>query len=101
MSVHKRPSASQIQPMGFWGRREAIIAPTTGKARKDTENSRSSAMLLLGTWTDRARTSSATLVADMASVGQASDHASQGAAWVFILPPSRARSLAPAVTTPL
>jgi hypothetical protein len=78
------------------------MAPTTGKARKDTENSRSSAMLLLGTWTDRARTSSATLAADMASVRQASDHASQGAAaWVFVPPPSRARSLAPAVTTPL
>src|SRR5919112_2284635 len=100
MSVHKRPSARQIQPMGFWGRLEAIMAPTTGKARKDTENSRSSAMLLLGTWTDRARTSSATLAADMASVRQASDHASQ-AVRVFVPPTPRARSLAPAVTTPL
>jgi hypothetical protein len=72
-----------------------------GKARKDTENSRSSAMLLLGTWTDRARNNSATLAADMASVRQASDHASQAAARVFVPPTPRARSRAPAVTTPL
>ena len=76
MSVHKKPSARQIQPMGFWGRLEAIRTPTTGKAKKDTENSRSSAMLLVGTWTDRARNNSATPAADMVSVRQARDHAS-------------------------
>ena len=76
------------------------MAPTTGKARKDAENSRSSAMLLLGTWTDRVRTSRATLAPDIASVRQASDHASQ-AARVFVPPITRARSLTPAVTTPL
>src|SRR5918997_5978636 len=108
MNAHTRPSARQIQPTGFRGRLEAIRAPTTGKARKDTKTSRSSAIplllagsQLLGTWTDRPRTNSATFAADMASVRQASDHASQAAARLFVPPTPRARSLAPAVTTPL
>src|ERR687893_641380 len=108
MNAHTRPSAGQIQPMGFRGSLVAIRAPTPGKARKDTKTSRSSAIplllagsQLLGTWTDRPRTNSATFAADMASVRQASDHASQAAARVFVPPTPRARSLVPAVTTPL
>src|SRR5215210_641447 len=34
LSIHKSPTAKQIQPMAFVGRLEAIKAPTKGKARK-------------------------------------------------------------------
>src|SRR5688572_8648118 len=34
MSIHKKPAVRQIQPIGFWGRLEAVRAPTRGKARK-------------------------------------------------------------------
>src|SRR5215211_1080390 len=108
MNVHTKPSARQIQPMGFMGRLEAIRAPTRGKARKGTKNNSSPraslVTLLLGTsCAEWARTFSAPLATNMARERPASDHASQKAARALILlvPRSRLRSPASAVTTTL
>src|SRR3712207_1688161 len=106
MSIHNKPTARQIQPAGLWGRLEAIRAPTKGKAKKGTKINMPLTKVklvpqLLGTGAERARRSSATLATNMATQRPASDHASQEAARVLILPTPRSCSLAPANTTPL
>jgi hypothetical protein len=56
-TIHKKPSATQIQPMGFPGWLERMKAPTTGKARKGAKISRLPSPpvpQLLGYWADRA-----------------------------------------------
>src|SRR4028118_780266 len=40
MSIQKSPAARQTQPIGLWGRLEAIRAPTRGKARKGEKSTR-------------------------------------------------------------
>src|SRR5918998_4764179 len=92
-SVHKKPSARQIQPMGLRGRLEAISAPTMGKAKTGMEVSMSMRVTLapkvLGSWAERARTNSATLAKNMVTERPASDQASQGAARPLTLPTPR------------
>src|SRR5215211_6834787 len=105
-SIHKRPSARQIQPMGFLGRLEATRAPTKGNARKGTKPTMSLTVTtvtqLPGDCADRARTYSTRRGTHTATERPASDHASQDELRVLI---SRTRclccSLAPWVTTPL
>jgi hypothetical protein len=105
MNIHTKPTARQIQPMGFSGRLEATRAPTKGKAKKGTKTNRPLtvrlAPQLLGAGAARARTYSATLATNMATERAASDQASQAAARGLILPTPRPCSLASAVTTPL
>jgi hypothetical protein len=109
MSIQKRPAARQIQPIGFWGRLEAIRAPTKGKARKGKKITRPPMSPpvphVLG---DRVAGApykdmmvSATLAKNMAIDRPASDQASQAAARRLIPPTPRSRSLASLVTTPL
>src|SRR5215218_9281008 len=92
-SIHKKPSARQIQPMGFSGRLEAIRAPTIGKAKTGTKTNRSTtvrlAPQLLGTCADRARKYSVMLATNIVRERPASDHASQAAARDLILPTPR------------
>src|SRR5215217_898415 len=88
MSAHSKPSARQIQPMGFRGRLDAIRAPMTGKTEKDMKSATSPMVLaprLLGTWEDRARTNSATVATTMVSVRPARAHASQLAVRALIV----------------
>src|SRR5215210_9401054 len=100
-NVHNRPSARQIQPMGFRGRPEAISAPTTGKAKTGTEVNMSMTVTLspkvLGSRAERARKNSAMLAKNMAPQRPASDQASQGTARPLTLPTPRsaASSLLP------
>src|SRR5829696_2417326 len=103
MTIQKMPTARHIQPMGLWGRLEAIRAPTKGKARKG-KTTMSTALSPpvpqeLGGCTDRVAMYSAADAADMATERPASDHASQAAARVLIPPTPRPCSLAPSVTT--
>jgi hypothetical protein len=104
-SIHKKPSARQIQPIGLWGRLEAIKAPTKGKAKTGTEVNASITVRLatkpLGRCAERMRMYSATLATNMATERPASDHANQAAEWRLILPTLPPCSLAPSVTTPL
>src|SRR5215207_3362420 len=83
-NIHKRPSARQIQPMGLWGRLEAMRAPTIGKARKGTKLTISLAAptvtKLPGDCADRARAYSAPPTTNMATQSAASAHASHAAA---------------------
>src|SRR5215216_8177225 len=99
-NIHNKPSARQIQPMGLWGRLEAIRAPTRGKAKKSTCPNRPAmvrlAPQLLGTGAERASTHSATLATNMATERAASAHASQKAARLLILPVPRSRLRSPA-----
>src|SRR5215216_7487365 len=106
LSIQKSPTAKQIQPMGLWGRLEAIRAPTKGKARKGSM--KTNTMLkppvpqVIGGCTDRGRMMyNATFATNMTSARVASDQASQVAARVLIPPTPRLCSLAPSVTTPL
>src|SRR4028119_1513818 len=109
MSIQKRPAARQIQPIGFWGRLEAIRAPTRGKARKGKKITRPPMSPpvphVLG---DRGAGApykdmmvSAALAKNMAPERPASDQASQEAARVFALPTPRPCWFVPSVTTPL
>src|SRR4028119_2363240 len=109
MSIQKRPAARQIQPIGFWGRLEAIRAPTRGKARKGKKITRPPMSPpvphVLG---DRVAGApykdmmvSAALAKNMATERPASDQASQEAARRLIPPTPRSRSLASSVTTSL
>src|SRR5919202_6677418 len=105
MNIHNKPSARQIQPMGFSGRLEAIRAPTIGKARKDKKTVRPltvrSAPQLSGTCAERARNNSGTLATNMATQREVSVQASQAAARGLIPPTPRPRSLGPSVGAPL
>src|SRR5215203_6918816 len=85
LSIHKSPTARQIQPMAFVGRLEAIRAPTKGKARKGTM--KTNTMLkppvpqVIGGCSDRGRmTYSVTFATNMPSERVPSDQASQEAA---------------------
>src|SRR5215212_9844788 len=105
LSVHRKPTVRQSQPIGFLGRLEAIRAPTRGKPKNRSPPNRlptlRSAPQPLGTCADRARKQSATLATNMAAVRLASDHASHAEARVLTLAPPRLCSLVPTVTTPL
>ena len=90
-TIQMMPTVRQIQPMGFFGRLEAIRAPTRGKARKG--NTKMSTPLsppvpqLLGGCTDLVATYTTMLAAHRRSERPASDHASQeGARW--LIPPT-------------
>src|SRR5215210_6280221 len=104
-SIHKRPTARQIQPIGFLGCLEAIRAPTRGNGMKGTR--KMSAALsppvpqVVGGCTDRVRIYNTTLAAHRTSESAASDQDNQNATRVSIPPPSRPRSLAASITTPL
>src|SRR5918998_2511470 len=110
MSIHKKPAVRQIQPIGFWGRLEAIRAPTRGKAKKGKKITRPPISPpvphVLG---DRVAGApykdmmvSTTLAKNMATERPASDQASQEAVRRLIpLPLCPCSSLAPCVTTPL
>ncbi len=101
INIHKRPSARQIQPIGFWGRLEAIRAPTTGKARRDKKISVLPTVPTVtqapGDRADLRSTSSAAPAMNIAKDRPASDHASQERA--PLLPTPRPRSLASSATT--
>src|SRR5918992_4030370 len=107
MSIHKKPAVRQIQPIGFWGRLEAIRAPTRGKARKGKKITRPPMSppvphVLGGRVAGAAYKDmmvSATLAKNMATERPASDQASQAAARRLIPPTPRPCSLAPFVTT--
>src|SRR5215210_3800810 len=105
MSVHNRPTARQSQPTAFFGRLEAIRAPTSGKAKKRTPPTRpptpTSALQLLGRSALRARNHSGMVATNIAKVRQASDQASHVEARVFALVPPRSRLLVPSATTVL
>ena len=109
MSIHKKPAVRQIQPIGFWGRLEAIRAPTRGKARKGKKITRplmgpAVPHVLGGRVAGASSTDmmvSATLAKNMATERPASDQASQEEARVFALPSSRSRRCVPSATTPL
>src|SRR5829696_6791937 len=103
MSIHSKPSARQIQPMGLRGRLEEIRAPTTGKARKGTKTNRlvivRSAPQLPGTPAERARTSSTPLARNMVTQRPASDQASKEAPREVRLPTNVPLRLDRSVTT--
>src|SRR5919107_4011872 len=108
MSIQKSPAARQIQPIGFWGRLEAIRAPTKGKARKGKKiTSPPMSPPVPHVLGDRDAGTpykdmmvSATLAKNMATERLASNQASQAARWL-IPPTPRSRSLASPVTTPV
>src|SRR5918997_2443887 len=102
-SIQKVPTARQIQPIGFSGRLDAIRAPTTGKARKE---SREITWPLsppvpqgLGTCMDLAGMYNAIVAANMANERPARDQASKAEVRRLIPPISRLCSLVPSVTT--
>src|SRR4028118_1183019 len=93
MSIHKKPTVRQIQPIGLWGRLEAIRAPTRGKARKGKKITRPPMSPpvphVLGDGVAGAPYKdmmvSATLAKNMATESAASDQASQEAERGLIL----------------
>src|SRR5215217_9145821 len=105
LSIHKSPTARQIQPMAFVGRLEAIRAPTKGKARKGSM--KTNTMLkppvpqVIGGCADGGRMYNATFATNMISERVASDQASHAAVRALIPPIPRPCSLAPSVTPPL
>src|SRR3712207_4374045 len=82
-TIHKRPTARQIQPTGLWGRLEATRAPTRGKTSKRTKPNRSLTAPAVaqppGDREERAGTYSAMLATNVANERPASDQASQAA----------------------
>src|ERR671912_2074418 len=106
LSIQKSPTAKQIQPMGLWGRLEAIRAPTKGKARKGTMKTNTMLKLpvpqVIGGCADRGSMMyNATFATNMISERVASDQASHAAVRALIPPIPRSCSLAPSVTAPL
>src|SRR5215210_4250630 len=109
MSIQKRPAARQIQPMGLWGRLEAIRAPTRGKTRKGKKITRPPSALAVpqslegcvAGASDKDSTVSAQPPTNMATERAASDHASRAAARALNPPLPRSRSLELSLTTPL
>src|SRR5918997_3957026 len=99
MSVHKKPAVRQIQPIGFWGRLEAIRAPTRGKARKGKKIIRPPMSPpvphVLGVRVAGAAYKdmmvSTPLAKNMATERPASDQASQAAVWGLVPPAPRPR----------
>jgi len=86
MSIQKSPAVRQIQPMGLWGRLEAIRAPTIGKARKGKKSTKPPRALAVpqslegcvAGASDKDRTVSVQPPTNMATETAASDQASQG-----------------------
>src|SRR5215217_1606301 len=106
MSIQKRPAVRQIQPMGLWGRLEAIRAPTRGKARKGTNINRPPTVpqVLEGRVSgapDKDNRVSATPATNIVRESPASDQASQEEARDLIPPTPRSCSASPSLTTPL
>src|SRR5215204_5522556 len=106
MSIQKRPAIRQIQPMGLWGRLEAIRAPTRGKARKGTNTNRPPTVpqVLEGRVSgapDKDKRVIAKPATNMDRERPASAQASQLAARVPIPPAPRSCSPTPSLTTPL
>src|SRR5215208_735571 len=88
MSIHRKPTVRQIQPMAFSGRLEATRAPTRGKTRKrpppkgaPTERS---APRLPGTCAARRRKQSTKLATNMTKESPPSDQASHAEVRVLI-----------------
>src|SRR5215203_4883626 len=106
LSIQKSPTAKQIQPMGLWGRLEAIRAPTGGKARKGTNTNRSPTVpqVLEGRVSgapDKDKRVSTTPATNIVRESPASAQASQEAARDLIPPTPRSCSASPSLTTPL
>jgi hypothetical protein len=106
LSIQKSPTAKQIQPIGLWGRLEAIRAPTKGKARKGTMKTNTMLKLpvpqVIGGCADRGSMMyNATFATNMISERVESDQASHAAVRALIPPIPRLCSLAPSVTPPL
>src|SRR5215211_2001066 len=103
VSIHKRPSARMIQPIGLRGRLEAIRAPTSGKTRKGTPPmnlpTERSTSQLPGTCADRVRTNSGKVATHITTQRPASDHDNQKT--TRAPSPPRPSSLADSITTPL
>src|SRR5215210_1314102 len=80
-SIHKRPTARQIQPIGFLGCLEAIRAPTRGNGMKGTRKMNAAlpppVPQVVGGCTDRVRIYNTTPAAHRTSESAASDQASQ------------------------
>src|SRR5215207_6480391 len=97
------PAARQIQPIGFWGRLEAIKAPTRGKGRKGTRKMNTALLppvpQVLGGCTDRVRIYNTTLAAHRTSESAASDQDNKKA--TRALPYPWTCCLAASITTPL
>src|SRR5215203_2429462 len=107
LSIQKKPTARQIQPMGLSGRLEAIRAPTKGKARKGSKKMstalRPPVPQELGGCTDRVTKNNMTAATNITTESAPSDHASQveGLRLISPTPPRPYCPLAPSVTTPL
>src|SRR5215208_1339361 len=106
LSIQKSPTAKQIQPMGLWGRLEAIRAPTKGKARKGSMKTkkmlRPPVPQVIGGCADGGRMMyNAKFATNMISERVANDQASHAAVRALILPILRPCFLAPSVTPPL
>src|SRR5215212_4877287 len=101
MSIHNKPIARQIQPTGLCERLEAIRAPTTGKARKDTKTSMSLIVPTVPQWlvdcTEGARKYNTTFATNMATERAPSDQASHAAARYLIALEPRFCLLVPSV----
>src|SRR5918998_4114291 len=87
-SIQKVPTARQIQPIGFSGRLDAIRAPTTGKARKESREINwplsPPVPQGLGTCMDLAGMYNAIVAANRANERPARDQASQVAVRLLI-----------------
>src|SRR5215211_4698568 len=89
----------KIQPMGFSGRREEIVAPTVEKdpmTRSEMMALAAPSVLFSGSGYRKPKT---TVSTTSSTVSAHSDQASQAAARVLIPPTARLCSLAPSVTT--
>src|SRR5215216_5580755 len=89
----------KIQPIGFWGRREATRAPTVGYTSssivKSTSKPKNNSLAGIG----GVRSLSSTPSSVRATENAHTDHANHAAERALILPIPRLCSLAPSVTT--
>src|SRR5918999_1455198 len=105
-STRARPAASEIQPMGLVGRREATRAPTSVKSRATARKMKGTFAVpqtpaLSTTRVGLLRTRRTADAESSATDNRPSDQASQEAARVLIPLTPRPGSLASSVTTPL
>ncbi len=70
-----KPDSSKSQPMGFWGRREATIAPTVTSMTMSVLPNHQSKMWVFGSERFRAKSTRASAVSAKESAH--TDHASQ------------------------
>src|SRR5687767_7380992 len=104
-SARARPAASEIQPMGLPGRRDATRAPTSVKSRATARKMKGTFTVpqtpaLSTTRVGLLRTRSTADAESSATDNRPSDQASQEAVRRLILPSPRSCSLAPSVITP-